>query len=145
MFKLSPVVLVNSSALECGPEHGNTKKSVSPAGWLLVSGNKTEKIVIIKYFWNTCDSVLIALQSVCQIVLWRTDKYIYFFISLKFVDLQCHADLRCAVEWLSQTFICILFQILLIYVLPQDSEYSSLCYAVALCCLSVLYIIVCIC
>ena len=31
------------------------------------------------------------------------------------------------------------------YGLPQDIEYCSLCYTVGLCCLSILYIIVCIC
>ena len=146
MFKLSPVVLVNPSALKCGPEHGNTKKSVSLAGWLLVSGNKTEKLVIIKYFWNTCESVLIALQSVCQIVLWRTDKHFFFnLFHWSLVDLQCCADLCCTAEWLSHPYICILFHILFLCILSQDIKYSSLCYTVELCCLSILYIIVCIC
>ena len=36
----------------------------------------------------------------------------------------------------------ILFQILFLYRLLQDTEYRSLCYAVGPCCLSILYIAV---
>ena len=43
------------------------------------------------------------------------------------------------------TYISILFQILFHHKLLQDNEYSSLCYAVDPCCLSVLYIVACIC
>ena len=43
------------------------------------------------------------------------------------------------------TYIFILFHILFHYDLLQDIEYSSLCYTVGHCCLSVLYILVCIC
>ena len=39
----------------------------------------------------------------------------------------------------------ILFQILFPYRSLQDIEYSSLCYTVGPCCLSILYIVVCIC
>ena len=42
-------------------------------------------------------------------------------------------------------YIHILFHILFHYGLSQDIEYSSLCYTVGPCCLSILYIIVCIC
>ena len=38
-----------------------------------------------------------------------------------------------------------LFQILFHYRLLQDIEYSSLCYTVNSCCLSILYVVVCIC
>ena len=41
--------------------------------------------------------------------------------------------------------ICILFLILFHYGLSQDIESSSLCYTVGPCCLSILYILVCIC
>ena len=41
--------------------------------------------------------------------------------------------------------IYVLFHILFHYGLSQDIEYSSLCFTVGPCCLSVLYIIVCIC
>ena len=40
--------------------------------------------------------------------------------------------------------IYILFHILFHYGISQDIEYSSLCYTVGPCCLSILYIIVCI-
>ena len=44
-----------------------------------------------------------------------------------------------------QLYICIfLFHILFHYGLSQDIEYSFLCYTVGPCCLSILYIIVCI-
>ena len=39
--------------------------------------------------------------------------------------------------------ISILFQILYPYRLLQDTDYSSLCYTVGPCCLSILYIVVC--
>ena len=39
----------------------------------------------------------------------------------------------------------ILFNILSHYDLSQDIEYSSLCYTIEPCCLSILYMIVCIC
>ena len=42
-------------------------------------------------------------------------------------------------------YIYILFQIFFRYWLLQDIEYSSLCYIAGPCCLSVLYIVVCIC
>ena len=41
-------------------------------------------------------------------------------------------------------YIHILFHILFHYGLLQDTEYSSLCYTVGPCCLSILYIVVCI-
>ena len=45
----------------------------------------------------------------------------------------------------SALYIYILFQILFHYSLLQDIEYSSLCCTVGPCCLSILYIVVCIC
>ena len=42
-------------------------------------------------------------------------------------------------------YIYILFQILFHCRLLQHIEYSSLCYTVGLCCLSILYTVVCIC
>ena len=41
-------------------------------------------------------------------------------------------------------YILFLFQILFHYRLLQDIEYSSLCYTVGPCCLSILYVVVCI-
>ena len=38
-----------------------------------------------------------------------------------------------------------IFHIIFHYGLSQDIEYSSLCYAVGLCCLSILYIVVYVC
>ena len=45
----------------------------------------------------------------------------------------------------SDSYIYVLFHILVCYGLPQDIGYSPLCYTVGYCCLSMLYIIVCIC
>ena len=42
-------------------------------------------------------------------------------------------------------YIFVLFQILFHYRLLQDIEYSCLCYIVGPCCLSILYMVVCIC
>ena len=44
----------------------------------------------------------------------------------------------------SDSVIDILFHILFHFGLSQDIEYSSLCYTVGPCCLSILYVIVCI-
>ena len=46
-------------------------------------------------------------------------------------------------DWVIHTYI--LFQIFFHYKLLPDIEYSPLCCAIGLCCLSVLYIVVCIC
>ena len=40
---------------------------------------------------------------------------------------------------------CILFQVIFHYQLLRDTEYSSICYAVGLYCLSILYMVGCIC
>ena len=42
-------------------------------------------------------------------------------------------------------YIYIFFQILFHYRFLQDTEYSSLCYTVGPCCLSILWIVVCVC
>ena len=47
-------------------------------------------------------------------------------------------------SWATREYIYILFYILFHYGLLQDIEYGSLCYIVGLCCLSILYVIVCI-
>ena len=68
---------------------------------------------------------------------------ILFYWSI--VDLQCCANFCCTAKWLLYIYIYILFYILFHYGLSQNIEYSSLCYTVGLCCLSILYTIVCIC
>ena len=64
--------------------------------------------------------------------------FIYFYCNI--VDLQCYANLCCTAKWLSYTHVYILFH----YGLSQEIGYSSLCYTVGLCCLSILNVIVCI-
>ena len=46
-------------------------------------------------------------------------------------------------EYIFRIYIYITFQILFHYRFSQDIEYSSLCYTVGLCCLSILYIVLC--
>ena len=81
-------------------------------------------------------------------------KFFYLYISfLSFLKilLKCSFFLQCCVnffytaKWLRYRYIYILFHILFHYGLSQDIEYSSLCYTVGPCCLSILYIIVCLC
>ena len=73
--------------------------------------------------------------------------FILFYLKKNFnwniVDLQCCVNFYCTAKWFSYTYI--LLHILFHYGLSQDIEYSSLCYTVGPCCLSILYIIVCIC
>ena len=77
------------------------------------------------------------------------DKFAEFFFNFFYrsiVDLQC--VLVSGVQHSDSVFykyIYILFHILFHYALLQCTEYSSLCYTVGPCCLSILYIVVCIC
>ena len=69
-----------------------------------------------------------------------------FFFNWNIVDLQCCIGFRCTAQWFSYTYIYIyFFQILFPYRLLQNIEYSSLCYTVGPCWLSILYIVGCIC
>ena len=68
-----------------------------------------------------------------------------FFLNWSIADLQCCANFCCTTKWFSYTYVYILFHILFHYCLSQDIEYSLLCSTVRPCCVSILYIIVCIC
>ena len=70
--------------------------------------------------------------------------YLFYFLNWGIVDLQCFG---CTVKLFSYTYrhTHILFQILFHYRLLQGIEYSSLYYIIGPCCLSMLYIVVCIC
>ena len=57
----------------------------------------------------------------------------------------CWFLLYCRVIQFTYMYQYILFRILFRYGLAQDIEHSSLCYTVGPCCLSILYIVVCIC
>ena len=78
-----------------------------------------------------------------------TDRWCFvLFFNLfywRIVDLQCSVSFCCLAKWFSYTYTYILFHILFHDGLSQDIEYSSLCYKVGPCCLSILYVIVCIC
>ena len=85
-------------------------------------------------FWPLCSLSL----SLCLCVSVSVCLSIDFNWSI--VDLQCRVSFRC-----SALNISILFQILFPYGLLQNTEWSSLCYAVGPCWLSILYTVVCIC
>ena len=72
-------------------------------------------------------------------------KFLIYFLNWSTVDLQCCVNFCCTAKWFSYTYIHILFYILFHYSLSQDTEYSSIFYTVGPCCLSILYIIICIC
>ena len=70
--------------------------------------------------------------------------FIYFF-NWSIIDAQCHVSFRCMVQWLSCTIDKqIPFHTFFLYRLLQNIEYSSLCYVIGPCWLSILYTIVCI-
>ena len=68
-------------------------------------------------------------------------KFIFYW---SMVGLQCCVNYCCTAKWLSYTYIYTLFHILFLYGLSQDIDYSSLCYTLGPCCLSILSVIVCI-
>ena len=71
------------------------------------------------------------LESSEMPMTWKTDLgWGLFYIE---VYLQCWASLCCTVKWLSYTHT---FFIVMVY--PRRLEYSSLCYTIGPCCLSIL-------
>ena len=85
--------------------------------------------------------------------------FYYNYISFHFifyesiVGSRCFVSFRCRAKWFSYPYIygyiCFLFWILVPYKLLQNNnstvEYSSQCYTVGPCWLSILYIVMCIC
>ena len=67
---------------------------------------------------------------------------IILFFNWSIADLQCFVSFRCTTEWFSCVYIYILSQINFFYRLLQNIDYSSLCYTVSPCWLSILHIIV---
>ena len=68
-----------------------------------------------------------------------------FFFHWSIINLQCCVSFWCTANWFNYTYIQLymytyffLFHILFHYSLLQDTEYSSLCYTVYTCCLSIL-------
>ena len=71
--------------------------------------------------------------------------FFFFLILLKYSCLTMLCSFQMYSKWISYTYTHILlFQILFPYRLLQHVAYVSLCYTGGLCCVSVLYIIVCI-
>ena len=79
-----------------------------------------------------------------QYSLFNFLKPYFIFFNWSVVDLQCCVNFCCTANRLSYTRIYILFYMLFHCGLSQDIEYSSLCYTVGPCCLSLLYIVVCL-
>ena len=105
----------------------------------------------VEFHWHHRVILAISCSFLCfHLLMYKMFSLVlcYFFYR-RVVDLQCFG---CTAKWFSFIYMCvcvcvyiyILFQILLHYRLLQDIEYSSLCYTVDPC-LSLLYIVVCIC
>ena len=81
-------------------------------------------------------------------ILPETRYFLFFysnhpnFLSWDMLDLQYSVSFRCQQ---SDFYFSVLFSILFHYSLLQNIQYSSLCYTVSPCCLSILYMVVCIC
>ena len=76
-------------------------------------------------------------------LLWKS---LVFFSNWSIVDLQCFVNFCCTavIQLYIYIYIHIIFYILFHYGLSQDTKYSSLCYTVGPCCLTILYVIICI-
>ena len=107
---------------------------------------------------STCNEGGLSSIPRVEKIPWRREwlsipVFFFFFFSFflfknlfywRIVDWKYCVNFYCTAKWLSYTFIYIVFHILFNYGLSQDIEYNSLCYTVGPC-LSILYIIACIC
>ena len=114
-------------------------------------GGKTEELLIKR---QTHDSTylraqtLLDLQHLCYMLLWT----IFLFKKILFywckVDLQCCVNFSCPAKWFSYTYSQYtqsFFRFFSIAVYHGILIISSLCHIGIPCCLSTLYIIVCVC
>ena len=100
-----------------------------------------------RWFWCKLTFQNIFNPSSDQAGYFFSNAFSYFLKMLFYssiVNLQCCINFCCIAKWFSYTYAYILFHILFHYGLSQDIVYSSLCYTGGPCCLSILYIIVCI-
>ena len=90
--------------------------------------------------------------------MFQVFKFLNFFVLVSFFLIEVYLIYNVVLvsgvqqsNSILHTYVCvcmhiyILFQILFHYRLLQDTEYSSVCYTVGPCCLSILYIVVFIC
>ena len=132
-------------------------------GWWAYGG--TRRVVCLERAWKLTPTPYLVL---CVSSIWLLLSYIlykklvntflssvshssklstfYFLFYWSIVHLQCCVNFYYTSKWFSYTYICIYiyFYILFHYDLSQVIEYSFLCYTVGPCCLSILYVIVCI-
>ena len=124
----------------CGEAPCGSPSSPRTAALIFFRGNICQlKIMILNVSAKCCGWWNFFSES------HRSSTIFFFYWSV--VNLQCCASIR----YTAKPFIFIhistyfLFQILFHYRLSQDIEYSSLCYTGGPCCLSILYLVVCIC
>ena len=145
MYGISTVVWIQSQnplsnrSIKCGP----FLREFTISSVKRLEKNTRYLIVAIKDWLLSYSSLL------------RNNAWDVNFFNWSIFNLQCCDSFKHTAKWFSYIYIythiyvCIyiyiLFQILFHYRLSQDTEYSSLCYTVGLCCLPILYIVVCTC
>ena len=131
-----------------------------PSTWILKSGDKLAVQVWgvppleIRSDLDIKPSAYPSLPTMCFPITFLPAKLVWslwiFLRNWSIVDLQCCVSFRCTAKWFVYIYIYIyiyIYSFIKIHFhcsLLQDIEYSSLCYTVNPCCLSVLYMVVCI-
>ena len=124
----------SSKGAMCGVTIGSKGNSSLAQAGSSYTGFKIDRIRGLNPLWQKT-------FFFCSVLLL---KLIYFYRSI--INLQCCVNFRCTAKWFSYTYIYIyFFQILFPYRLLQNIEYSSVCYTIGPCWLSILFIAVCTC
>ena len=99
--------------------------------------------------WPSARTQYLGLWCYCLVSCFCFFFFFFSYFCWSIVDLQYCFSFSCTAKWFSYTYIYvhiyILFSIFFHYSLLEDIDYSSLCYTVNPCCLSILYMVVCIC
>ena len=116
------------------------------------SGTENKGLNNKRWFYCSYWSEIPRIWGAVSQELWKTkyiwewlNIYIFLFLNWSIADFQCCISFWCTVQRSIYTYRYILFHIIFHYGLSQDIDYSSLCYTVGPCCLSILQILVCIC